>query len=95
MSKSLEQRIWEVMIEKRGRMKEPCRELWLEKLLPCWSMSTADHAKYLRASPLIQKCMEADVIVARWPKWKQNILSDLASPTVRVPRVQITNSGEE
>jgi hypothetical protein len=28
----------------------------------------------------------AEVIVSRWPKWKQNILTDSASPTVRVPR---------
>lgn len=75
--------------EQRRRMKEPCRELWLEKLLPCWSMTVAKHAEYLRASPIIRQCLMAEVIVSRWPEWKRNILTDSASPTVRVPRKPI------
>jgi hypothetical protein len=78
-----------VTAEQRRRMKEPCRELWLEKLLPCWSMTVISHAKYLVADPLIRQCMAAQVRVSRWPAWKRNILTDSASPTVRVPRKPI------
>jgi hypothetical protein len=33
--------------------------------------------------------MAAQVRVSRWPAWKRNILTDSASPTVRVPRKPI------
>lgn len=34
----------------------------------------------------------ASALVATWPEWKQNILSDALSPTVRVPREPMDNS---
>ena len=39
-----------------------------------------------------RRAMErASKIVASWPLWKQNILVDSGSPTVRVPRTPVNN----
>ena len=40
-----------------------------------------DERKRVRAA-----CEDTSRIVARWPKWKQNILENSSSPTVKTPR---------
>lgn len=36
-------------------------------------------------------CQEASERVKRWPKWKQNILTDSAKPTLDIPRQPVVN----
>ena len=45
--------------------------------------------------PFIRSLERASKLVASWPLWKQNILVNSASPTVRVPRKPINARNSE